>query len=312
LILLAPDLVRFVSDEGVLRGEEAKQLAGPLRYSVLQDFQTPGAVRVVFAITTTAAVLTGVGLWTRVTSFVLYLGLLSLHHRNLLTNSGADTILVILSFLLAMAPSGRAYSFDARREARRRGGAAAEAIVSIWPLRLIQLQISVVYFMTALLKARGESWSNGTAIHHVLSNGEVRRFTFGLLENEIAVNVLTLGALVAEFALAFLLWSRAARPVVMALGVSLHLGIMLTVNIPVFGELMMASYFVFLTPSEFHAIGRAVDPRRWFGFLERSAPEESSSGPRSAPPPKGLRLSGTRRTEDEVHEVAATQRRRRG
>jgi hypothetical protein len=108
LILLAPDLVRFVSDEGVLRGEEAKQLAGPLRYSVLQDFQTPGAVRVVFAITTTAAVLTGVGLWTRVTSFVLYLGLLSLHHRNLLTNSGADTILVILSFLLAMAPSGRA------------------------------------------------------------------------------------------------------------------------------------------------------------------------------------------------------------
>ena len=47
---------------------------------------------------------------------------------------------------------------------------------------------------------------------------------------------MTLGAVILEFALAFLLWARAARPAMMALGAALHLGISVMVNIPLFGR----------------------------------------------------------------------------
>ena len=47
----------------------------------------------------------------------------------------------------------------------------------------------------------------------------------------------------AEFALAFLLWVRPARPYAIAAGMLLHVGIMLTVNIPIFvpGEKAMTA-----------------------------------------------------------------------
>ena len=44
----------------------------------------------------------------------------------------------------------------------------------------------------------------------------------------------------------------------------LHAGILVTINIPIFGELMWVGYLAFLTPPEFDALLRAVDVRRLF------------------------------------------------
>ena len=171
---------------------------------------------------------------------------------------------MILAFYLMLSPCGAAYSLDARRAARRRGGTEAEPLIVPWAMRLIQLQISLVYLMSSSIKAAGRSWLDGSALHYVLSNGEVRRYTFGLLDYPLATEFLTHGALLLEFGLAFLLWSRAARPWLIAGGISLHVGIMLTVNIPVFGEMMIASYFTFLDPDQLDALLGRLDPRHAF------------------------------------------------
>ena len=112
-----------------------------------------------------------------------------------------------------------------------------------------------MYFMTALLKAQGKSWGDGTALYWIMNNGEARRFTLGLTAYPKILNVMTFGAVILEFSLAFLLWVCAARPWVIAGGILLHAGIMLMINIPLFGEMMAASYLCFLTPGEF--LGRA-------------------------------------------------------
>jgi hypothetical protein len=39
---------------------------------------------------------------------------------------------------------------------------------------------------------------------------------------------------------------------------------LITINIPVFGELMWIGYIAFLTPEEFDAVLRALDVRRYF------------------------------------------------
>jgi hypothetical protein len=261
LALLGIDLDHWLTDAGLLRAGEARLVAGLLRPSPLQWVQDPLSVRLFVGFVVVVAVLFTAGWRTRVTGILLYLGLLAIHHRNVLTASGADTLVVILAFYLMLSPCGAACSLDARREARRRGN-LAEPLIEPWAQRLIQIQLTVIYLVTAWSKLDGMTWCQGTALYYILSNAEFRRFTFGLTQWPAAVRVLTLAALAIEFAIPFLLWSRVGRPWAIALGLALHGGIVLTVNIPVFGELMTACYLTFLTPTELDTMLRWLDPRR--------------------------------------------------
>ncbi|MBX6313347.1 MAG: HTTM domain-containing protein [Isosphaeraceae bacterium] len=263
LALLWPESDLWLSDAGYLQGSEARELAGPLRPSPLQWVQDPVSVRAFLAATAVVAILFTLGWHTRPMAILLYLMLLSIHHRLLLTTSGADCMLVIASFSMMLSPCGAAYSLDARRAARRRG-TMAEPLIVPWAVRLLQIQVCILYFMSAFLKSNGTTWPDGTAVHWILNNGEVRRFTFGLEQCPLLTNAMTHAALLVEFALPFLLWFRETRPWIALLGVGLHFGILLTVNIPIFGELMTSCYLLFLTPDEFDTLLHRVNPRRWF------------------------------------------------
>jgi len=280
LALLAPEVDFWLSDAGLLRGTEARELAGPWRPSPLQHWQSPPVIHAVLGATAVVTVLLIAGWRTRVMSALLYAGLLAMHHRNLASCSGADILLVVLAFHLMLSPSGAAYSLDARRAARRRG-TEAEPLILPWSLRLIQLQVTLLYFMSAVHKAGGKSWLEGSALYYILSNGEVRRFTFGLTAYPLLLNALAHGAVVTEFGLAFGLWSRAARPWAILAGVALHVGIMATINIPVFGELMIASYLAFLAPDQLDALLRP--------FTRRAGVAARRAGIRFDPPdaPRG-------------------------
>jgi hypothetical protein len=265
LAFLAFDIDYWLTGVGMLQGPEAREVAGDLRQSPLQWVQDPTSVRLFFAATAGLGVLLTIGWHTRVVGILFYLATLSIHHRNILTASGADSLVMIITFYVMLTPCGAAYSLDARRAARRRG-TVAEPLIVPWAQRLIQLHISMIYFNTAILKSNGASWLGGTALHYVLHNTEVGRFQLGpLTEYPLAINLLTHGALMTEFSVAFLLWFRATRRWAICAGMALHGGILLTVNIPIFGELMIACYMTFLTPEELDALLRALDPRSWLG-----------------------------------------------
>jgi hypothetical protein len=263
LALLAPESDEWLSDAGRLRGTEARELAGPLRPSFLQYVQDPAAVRLTLTAAAASAVAFTLGWHTRTAGVVLYGLLLSIQQRNLLTASGADSMLMIVMFLLMLSPSGAACSLDARRLSRRRG-TPADALILPWAQRLIQVQLAFVYLATTLIKLTGTTWSDGTALHYVLGNAEFRRWTFGLTGSPELINLLTYSALAIELALPFLIWFRATRPWICLAGLALHGGILLTVNIPLFGELMTACYLLFLTPEELNALLARLDPRRPF------------------------------------------------
>ena len=124
--------------------------------------------------------------------------------------------------------------------------------------------------MTVILKLNGGTWLDGTAMHFVLTNREVGRFDFSFLTAyPVAINILTYGGLAVELSLAFLLWVKAARPWVIAAGLLLHAGILLIINIPIFGELTTAGYLVFLSPGEWDWLRRRLDVVGWFSRLPR-------------------------------------------
>ena len=222
-----------------------------------------------FAVTAVLGLLLTIGWRTRVVSVLFFVASLTIHHRNIVTNSGADALMMLITFYVMLAPCGAAYSLDARRAARRRG-TDAEPLIVPWAQRLIQLQICLVYFNTAVLKCNGATWLNGTALHYVLYNDEVGRFHLGMLRDyPVLVNLMTHGAILIEFCLAFLLWFRATRVWTIFAGLALHIAILATVNIPIFGELITACYLTFLTPEELDTLLGTLAPRTWPSRLMR-------------------------------------------
>jgi Vitamin K-dependent gamma-carboxylase len=263
LALLAFDIDYWFTDIGLLLGNEAREVAGPFRPSLLQWVQDPTSIRLFFGATSVVCLLFTIGWQTRVMGVLFYLMMLSIHHRDTMTNSGADTLLLLMAFYLMLSPCGAAYSLDARRADRRRG-TPAEPLIVPWAQRLIQIQLCLIYFCTAVLKCNGANWLNGTAMHYVLNNSEVDRFNLSVLTHyPLLINVLTYGAVLMEFSLAFFLWFRPTRRAAILAGLALHSGIMVFINIPIFGELMVASYLPFLGVDEFDNLLRSLDPRTW-------------------------------------------------
>ncbi len=270
LAFCAVELDHWYTDAGLLQGDEARIAAGFLLNTPLHYLQSPFAMRVAFSFTALAALGLTVGWRTKLMSILFYGGMLSIHNRNTVSSSGADVLLLVFGFNMMLSSCGAAYSIDNWLASRKRG-TVAEPLILAWPMRLFQFQISLVYALAAALKCGGSLWINGSAIHYVLNNVEVRRLDLSFLSHyPILINLMTYSALLFEFSLAFGLWFRTFRPIAITFGIMLHLGILATVNIPIFGELMWIGYLAFLTPPEFAALTRFCDVRRWFGF--RPAP----------------------------------------
>ena len=181
-------------------------------------------------------------------SVLFYLGMITLYHRNVSSNGGPDAIPVIVSFYMMLCPSGAAFSLDARRAARKRG-TVAEPLIVPWGVRLLQMQVCLVYFQSCVIKCQGPIWLNGTTVHYVLFNREFGMFNLEWLAHyPVLINLMTHGALLFEFMLAFWLWFRPTRPWAILAGILLHMGIRPVLNVPGFGEAMIATYLTFLAP----------------------------------------------------------------
>ncbi len=220
-------------------------------------------------------------------SVLLYFCLLNLYHRNVGSNGGPDAVPSILTFYTMLCPCGAAFSLDAMRKARKRG-TLAEPLIVPWAVRLLQMQICLLYFQSCVIKCQGPAWLNGTVVHYILFLREFRELNVEwLAQSPLLINAMTHGALLIEFALAFWLWFRPTRRWAIAGGVLLHMGIRPILNVPCFGEAMISTYLLFLAPDELNALLRVVDPRVWAARLGLSWPNLSlwSAASRGAPMP---------------------------
>ncbi|MGZ3433500.1 MAG: HTTM domain-containing protein, partial [Isosphaeraceae bacterium] len=204
LAFISVELDYWYTDAGLLQGDQARVVAGPLRYSPLLWVQDPVSVRCVVGVVAAVAVAFVLGWRTRIMGVLLYLGVLSLYHRNISSNCGPDQLMTIVSFYMMLSPCGAALSLDARRVSQRRG-TVAEPLIVPWAQRLLQIQLCLIYLASAAFKCHGSAWLGGTAIHFILFNREVRQSNLEWLANyPVVISVLTQSALLVEFALAFL------------------------------------------------------------------------------------------------------------
>lgn len=244
-ISLAPSLYSFFSDDGVLPGHPD---SGAGSWGVLQLTSTPAAVTVLYLLLVVAAISLIVGFASRLAAIVVWVALVSFGRRDPWVLNSGDLMLAVLAFYLVLAPSGAALSIDRWLGARSRFWEFP--LRSIWPLRLIQVQVGIVYFFAVWEKVRGQTWNDGTAVSYAFRIEDLERFPVPsfITDSLVLSNVLTFGTLGMELALAILVWNRKLRPWVLLGGVALHLGIDFAVRVGFFSFAALVAYIAFLPP----------------------------------------------------------------
>ena len=206
------------------------------------------------------------GYRTRLAALLVFLGLLAFQRRDPWVFDSGDGLLRVIALYLALAPAGAALSLDRARRARERFWEFPAR--APWALRLMQVQLSVIYLATAWTKMRGTTWNDGTAVSYALRVGDLERFPVPhlLTDSVLVANLMTYGTLATELALGVLVWNRRARPWVLGLGLALHLGIDYSMRVGFFTFAMLVLYLAFVPPESASrailAVRERVRPRR--------------------------------------------------
>jgi len=241
----------WYSEKGYVPIRASERWSGDLVRLNLLDGVTDVRVTAAFYIATMlAALLTAVGLWTRISSIALYILLTTIHHRNPLILHGGDTVMRCACLYVALAPSGAAVSLD-RFLALRKTPGLAMAWVSLWPQRLVQIQVAIIYFTTVWHKWFGNWWKEGIATWFPANLREFDRFPVpDFVDRQPVVAITTYGTLLVELSLATLVFYKPFRKWVLLGGILLHGGIEYRMNIPLFAFLMCSLYVAFYEGDE--------------------------------------------------------------
>jgi hypothetical protein len=246
-VALAHDGYDFFSDTGILPSSHYPGEAAA-SWGLLDLSDGHLAVALVLAALALASVCLTVGLFTRLAAVVVFVGLMSVERRNAFVFNSGDSLLRLLAFYMMLAPAGASLSIDRWRRARSTFWEFPAR--APWALRLMQVQLSVLYLAGLWAKLRASEWNDGTAISYAVRLEDLARFDMpaSLATSELLVNLLTYGTLAIEALIGILVWNRALRPWVLGLGVALHVGIDLTLRVGFFSYAIFVLYLAFLPP----------------------------------------------------------------
>jgi hypothetical protein len=244
-ISLAPALYSFFGDGGILPSHPDGDAGS---WGLLQLDSGPAAVTALYLLLLVGALCLLVGFKTRLAAVVVFVCLVSFARRDPWVLNSGDLLVIVLAFYLMLAPSGAALSVDRWLAARPRFWEFPRR--SLWPLRLIQVQVSLLYFFAVWAKVRGETWNDGTAVSYAFRIEDLERFPVPafVTDSLLLVNLMTYGTLAVELAVAILVWNGRLRPWVLLLGVLLHLGIDYAVRVGFFSYAALVAYIAFLPP----------------------------------------------------------------
>jgi hypothetical protein len=277
-VSLLPGLMDFFASDGILPEAPAyDQAAQRGLWSVFAWFPSDGALIAGWVLLLVASICVTLGLFTRLATIAVWVVLLSLQRRTPLVHNAGDVVLRILGLYLIFAPAGAALSLDRLRHVGRRAFWAFPARAPI-VIRLLQIQISIIYISTVWAKVRGEAWNDGTAVIYSLSLDDLSRFPVPsfVLESPLLANLATWSVLAIELGIGILVWNRKLRPYALLVGVAMHLGIDVGLRVGFFSYAMFVVYLSFLPPDTTAAViltlRERLGRRREIGVRQALAP----------------------------------------
>ncbi len=253
-VLLAPELITCFSDtNGILRIETLHNIFA-IPVINLITLLPPGDEWLIafFVVFVLACICVTLGLFSRLSMLLVFLGLVSFNHRNIYVHHSGDHLLGIAAFYMMFAPIGATLSVDRILSiwfGDKVPPLTAEK-TSLWAMRAFQIQFALIYWQTSWAKLAAPTWWDGTALYYVFRHIEFSRFYVPFVpQNMLLLKLFTWSALVIEFCAWIFIWFKETRYFVLLSLLALHLGIDYAMNIPVFEHIMIACLILFI-PAE--------------------------------------------------------------
>lgn len=253
------------------------------QFGVLQMWTSDTAVVIAWVVLLLSAVSLTLGWHSRLSALLVWILFLSFLRRNPLIFNAGDHVMTNTALILAISGCGAALSLDQRRR-HGRFWSAEERLR--WPIRLMQVQLSLIYFFTAQTKFIGEAWNDGSAASYpwrMYHDWAILPAPLWVAENPFLVNVATWGTMAIELSLAILVWNRRCRYWVLAAGVVMHILIWLNLAVVFFGLAMFVLYLAWVpweTVRDLPDRAKSALGRR---FTRLSPPPEESSDETTGP-----------------------------
>jgi hypothetical protein len=278
---ISNDVTKFVRADNPIQGppsnwkedweSDGEWFKGQSMWSIYYHVEDPKWVWVIHIAITLAMLLFTLGLWTRVTSVLTWIGSLMYLHRVMQPGMlfGMDTMTNVALFYLMIAPCGAALSLDrwlqVRRERQRLGPKYVPqppepSVSATFATRLLQINFCLIYFAAGTSKLMGTSWWNGTAPNGFLLNYSFAPFdvpsyvTFikWLVSHrwlwELFGTVGVIGTLCLELGFPFLVWNRRTRWLMVCGSVLFHTAIALLMGLVTFSLMMLVLVLAFIPP----------------------------------------------------------------
>jgi hypothetical protein len=278
-VSLLPDLYQLFGPHGI----EPQQPADAFQWGVFAIWTSDHALLIGWAMLLVSSVALTIGWHSRLAALGVFVLILSFEHRDPWVWNSGDVVVRIEALILALSPCGAALSLD---QARSTGTFWSAQRRPQWPVRLMQLQLSLIYLASALTKVNGRTWPQGTAVSYALRLQDLLLLPtpHWLANSALLMNAVTWSTLVTELSLAILVWNRRLRPWVLAAGVVMHTMIMITIAVGFFTLAMFVLYLAFVPPETVQRLPRSAERvstkllalRRWPGIRNRSGNTETT------------------------------------
>jgi vitamin K-dependent gamma-carboxylase-like protein len=209
------------------------------------------------------------GVATRCSTVVAWALFVSFNQRLPWVLNGGDSMMRCALFYLIFAPAGAVWSLDAVMRKRR-----GSVLIPPWSVRLMQIQLAVVYLFTGISKLNdglvGNDWITGEAVYWVLNDLSLTRWPYYWLPVPMFVcRLLSWSTLAFELGFAFvmalpprLVFFRRMRTCWLLAGVALHLGILIHTEVGWFSPATLCWYVLFLSGERLNFRGKNINGRQ--------------------------------------------------
>jgi uncharacterized membrane protein YphA (DoxX/SURF4 family) len=224
----------------------ARTVAPSWRWSLLQGVHDPRLAQAILLLWAGAAFCLLIGLFPRLAAVGCWAMAMSVYNQIYYIHNSGDNVRSIGLFYLMFCPSGAAWSVTSWRW-------KGPVYVPAWPLRLLFIQLMLIYFLNGWYKLGGGDWQNGTVMHYVLGNVAWTRFAYAQLPMpEFAVPLMTYTTLLWELTFPVGVLMPMLRRYYLWLGVLFHVGTGVLLQLAMFPFYMLCLYLP-LVPWEDYA-----------------------------------------------------------
>ena len=205
-VSLLPDLNSLFGDQGVM----PNQLTAEYVWGLFGIASSDHALLIGWVVLLVSAVALTLGWHSRLAALAVFVLIHSFQQRSPFVFNSGDGLMRVVALVLILSSCGAALSLDRRRAS---GSFWSAELRAPWAIRMLQVQLSLVYLSTVNAKLAGDSWREGTAVSYALRYDDMLIVSppHWLTSNALLMNVATWGTLALEVAIGILVWVKPLR-----------------------------------------------------------------------------------------------------